>query len=559
MSIELTTEWPYPQTFRNRQRMVVATKEDIIEVDNTDFLLRGYQPLFHSEDTWPSNMVLNGSFTGNATGWTLGAGWAYGDNMVACTAGSADLLQTFVFVAGYTYYIEFMAKVTSGSFVVKAGAVESDPITADGKYRLKLTSDGTSLTFTPTAFTGYLDEIVIYFFSGNIKSGTPWQFVDMGENYMLLNGATTVFKLNGLLFTNSDITINAGCFWRGRVFLGGFDKINFWNADWQSFWASATPDNYTYDLGDVDKNWIMWTSVGGGDLYSLFYPELITAGSKPLIWDYMQRNESGMMPMSWPERVQSTIPLGDGVVVYGQDGITFLKFSAANNTFGKVELARFGINSRGSVAGDELTQVLLANTGEFWMLTADLKLQFLGYQEYGRLLLDQDTVITYNPEEGRPGIGEWHIANNNYSFLLNQFGMSESGRGYTSTNLINGALFGVWQGGDIDETLVRSDSLFFDIAGEKTLAQITVDYTSIDNLTVEAEYRNSKDPHTFHSSRHVPVNKSGVARIGITAEEFRIILRGTTNQRSALTGMQVELQYGDKRFQRGINVSSTRS
>ena len=41
-----------------------------------------------------TELVTNGDFTGNATGWTLGAGWSYDDNNVLHTAGqTADLSQ----------------------------------------------------------------------------------------------------------------------------------------------------------------------------------------------------------------------------------------------------------------------------------------------------------------------------------------------------------------------------------------------------------------------------------------------------------------------------------
>src|SRR5690606_35154358 len=40
-----------------------------------------------------SELITNGSFTGSATGWTLGTGWAYGTNNVTHTPGTASALE----------------------------------------------------------------------------------------------------------------------------------------------------------------------------------------------------------------------------------------------------------------------------------------------------------------------------------------------------------------------------------------------------------------------------------------------------------------------------------
>jgi len=55
-----------------------------------------------------SELVTNGSFTGSATGWTLGTGWAYGTNNVICTlSGSVEgsLYQAITVTNGRRYQI----------------------------------------------------------------------------------------------------------------------------------------------------------------------------------------------------------------------------------------------------------------------------------------------------------------------------------------------------------------------------------------------------------------------------------------------------------------------
>lgn len=47
-----------------------------------------------------TELITNGTFTGSASGWTLGAGWAYGANAIAATAASTSAQQNITTVAG---------------------------------------------------------------------------------------------------------------------------------------------------------------------------------------------------------------------------------------------------------------------------------------------------------------------------------------------------------------------------------------------------------------------------------------------------------------------------
>lgn len=68
----------------------------------------GSQTIFTDEQTLGTEKVTNGSFTGSATGWTLGAAWAYSSNNVAKNAnGTNTLSQTIGAVAGEIYLVTF--------------------------------------------------------------------------------------------------------------------------------------------------------------------------------------------------------------------------------------------------------------------------------------------------------------------------------------------------------------------------------------------------------------------------------------------------------------------
>ena len=50
-------------------------------------------------------MTTNGSFTGNATGWTLGAGFAYSSNAVSHTSNGTAVLSQNIGAVSYREYL----------------------------------------------------------------------------------------------------------------------------------------------------------------------------------------------------------------------------------------------------------------------------------------------------------------------------------------------------------------------------------------------------------------------------------------------------------------------
>lgn len=126
-------------------------------------------------DTWtPSNYITNGTFTGNANSWTLGAGWAYSTNDVDKTAGVGTASQAVASLAvvpqnGEKYVVEinftawtkgnpvvtFLGGTGTASAVLGAAAYIQYPLTAS--------SASGALTITPAATDdGYtIDDVIM--------------------------------------------------------------------------------------------------------------------------------------------------------------------------------------------------------------------------------------------------------------------------------------------------------------------------------------------------------------------------------------------------------------
>lgn len=103
--------------------------------------------------TLGSERVTNGTFTGSASGWTVGSGWAYSSNTVIKNSnGTATLSQTNVVSIGLMYELTYTISGWSvGSVTPSIGAVTLTARSADGTYTERfLASTTAALTFTPT-------------------------------------------------------------------------------------------------------------------------------------------------------------------------------------------------------------------------------------------------------------------------------------------------------------------------------------------------------------------------------------------------------------------------
>jgi hypothetical protein len=112
-----------------------------------------------------TEILTNGTFTGNANGWTLGSNWAYGSNKVAHSSGAtATLSQTGLaaLTVGAFYKLEYTTTYGSATITPSIADVTLPARTVTGTYieYFGAVIAGTSLVFTPgSTSTGDLDTI----------------------------------------------------------------------------------------------------------------------------------------------------------------------------------------------------------------------------------------------------------------------------------------------------------------------------------------------------------------------------------------------------------------
>jgi hypothetical protein len=114
--------------------------------------------LVRLNDAWDivpgPDLVTNGSFTGSAAGWTLGANWTYAGNaVVRAAAAVTTLLQALSIIAGARYAVTYtLSAYTAGTLTVSLGGATGTARSALGTYTDYLVTTSTApLVFTPNA------------------------------------------------------------------------------------------------------------------------------------------------------------------------------------------------------------------------------------------------------------------------------------------------------------------------------------------------------------------------------------------------------------------------
>ena len=436
----------------------------------------------------------------------------------------------------------------------------------------------------------------------DITRGNAWEFADFWDTWFLTNGQCTVFgcwkdEMLGSTYKtyiHDGVPIQSALDHKGRVLFGGFDPSQFWNSTWDTFWdywydRDGKTDSgltHTHEVEGIDvqmpieKNFIWWSSIGGGDALMFFFPSLfastgpvedsgLTNPKDSFILKMLKRNEQGFAPMPFQGKVWLLRPLGDHFISYGEGGIAACTpVSTPAPTVGVKRLPCDGLCAKAAADGGDLGHVYIDNSGILTRINPDLSVEPLGYREFFYPLLGTDLKISYSENmRDLKRTGEFHISNGFQNYQLTENGLCEHGQPVTSTKYFAGATLGL--GGYLEDTdkivgRVGVDSIDFGLEGIKTIESVRViGYETIyagesRSIEVALDYRyqlTGEDSWTTTSYR--TLNNEGIVFFPVSGIEFRLRMRNADYERLDIQGFEFAFKHGDKRYKRGVSVSET--
>lgn len=133
-----------------------------------------FGPTFFAADL--AERVTNGTFTGAATGWTLGAGWAYGSNDIDATTSTGSVTQSITVPSGRWIRIRVtVSALSGGTLQVKLGSTNAGAvISAAGRYTYEVwntTASAQNIELDAvTSLTATVDDVTVKVMDGFAKN-----------------------------------------------------------------------------------------------------------------------------------------------------------------------------------------------------------------------------------------------------------------------------------------------------------------------------------------------------------------------------------------------------
>lgn len=251
----------------------------------------------------------------------------------------------------------------------------------------------------------------------------PWNIIDLGPSFILLNSACTIFRLPafGSVYCCFDhINLNAGAYHDKRLWFGGFSdragQSAFFTASrfvsvWDEYQAATS--QLTEGTEVVDAAYLFYGSPMGGDVEKPFTAEMALFGSpnnaafdvlKTHLFDAVRTGMMGFIRLALGGTVYRLATLGQQLIAYSSRGVELIHPIEGGGYATRI-LLRTGIPGPGAVAADEFGHTFVTNIGSLYQLAPDLKLQRFGYEEFFEDMASASDaadmlVVTHDPKYG---------------------------------------------------------------------------------------------------------------------------------------------------------------
>lgn len=298
-----------------------------------------------------------------------------------------------------------------------------------------------------------------------------------------------------------------------------------------NFNGQAVAGNITSSWYDADDNSTIWSKIGSMD----FLPD--------------QYNTSGYRPMPWDGEVLKIMKLGEGVIVYGDEGILLMRPAEQYWSFKK--LANYGIAGRGAVNGDETNHVFVDTNGFLRKISAGGGIEKLGYQEFFSPMLLNDIVISHSGYQNRFSIGDGST-----SYILSNEGLGKIDQAITSMSFYSGGNIGIVSSiNDNNDYIIESHIFDFRFRGIKTLTMQEYSVNSDDECFAAVAYRYDKKVE-FKQTPWVRLNKEGVVYVPTGGIDFKWLFKCEDYTNVNLDHVIIKFKTTDKRYIRGAYNAS---
>ena len=386
------------------------------------------------------------------------------------------------------------------------------------------------------------------------------------NNKVMISNSALFSGWRGLLKSGSGVTASSMTQVDTRVFFAlaasssSAMTTGIWPevlTEWRTVTRQVWGEDVTLLQGNANKgdNWIMWSTLGGGDIDLPFALEMSLLSGykqtelKTAILDAVRNKQIGFIKVPSSE-IRKIMALGDRVMVYSDNHVGFI--APEGDEYRYQELAQVGLMSR-AVGGSDLEHIFLEQGKGLWRLSAsNFQPFYLGFQEYLSGLTNP--VVSYHRSED-----DYYISDASNGFILTRTGLGKTK--YRLLSVYDSStqpLAGSWDTTTATDIDIVTHDLDMKRRAHKTLQTVEVGLSGLTGTKVGVEYRYSK-ADSFTRTTTILLNTEGVAFPVITAPDLRLVITGTPGSNAHLDYASIDWKSPDRRPIRGLAIQPGQS
>jgi hypothetical protein len=256
-----------------------------------------------------------------------------------------------------------------------------------------------------------------------------------------------------------------------------------------------------------------------------------------LDFDQHASGETWRSPMPYSGLIHQIRKLGNGVIVYGERGITRLTPSGVQ--WGRTDLHKIGIISKNAATGTDDVHYFVDRFGMLYRLKPG---EMPEKMDFTNLMstLTSDTVMSY--DERKKIV---YITDNVLGFALTEDGLGKCPVNISGVGWKDGSFYVVAPAAITNSPFeITTDIIDFGVRTEKTISYIELNIDLSADIYVMIESRWNKDD-SWTESDWRRVDNYGRASFCETGTEFRINIKLTTYEAIRLDDIQVRGNHPD--------------
>jgi len=391
-----------------------------------------------------------------------------------------------------------------------------------------------------------------------VSLGTYMQYAEFDDNWLITNGKSLIVNTphygQWVLGNYDDIPVPLSvCIHDGMLYIGGiyhtgtyFDS-GFGQKVWETWNKYAPLGVLTKGSNVPNGSMVMWGLPGGGSSSKPFAIELCALTGygatdiQELVLSAVRNWQMGFAFIPWEGDIYAVKPLGGQMVVYGAQGIGFLREVSFGEARGyRVEqILDIGIAGPMAVAGGAQEHVFMDSKGYIWRARGVNQFERLDYSEFFASFVGNNPHISLDVNRN-----EYYLTKSDAGYILTEAGLASVRRALFSILNKQDDLYGTFVDTANSKLILETGNLDLDSRKPKLLEFLEVGKETLTGVTGQVYYKARQG--SWNNTTEVAFGDAGIVDFVLSAIDFRARVEMDTYDGEAIPYLNANFRLDEK-------------